>query len=187
MAANDAHFVYAWFDDKEGIPLPFYVGISKNESRLKDTYSRSKAFKNRIKDCENPYAKKIAENLSLEEAASLEHIIKVGIQATGCDIIDAESNLVEKQRRMDAAREAMPVIDGRKTSIKTGRPCGKPAARDYVDMEKFEKLYSEVKDKKKSNIAAARELGVGYTTWYRLVDYVKYPDRSSPYSYNRKR
>ena len=88
---------------------------------------------------------------------------------------------------MAAAREAMPVIDGRKTSIKTGRPCGKPAARDYVDMEKFEKLYSEVKDKKKSNATAARELGVGYTTWYRLIDCMKYPDGDSPYCYNGKR
>ena len=76
MATNDAHFVYVWFDDKEGIPIPFYVGISKNESRLKDTYSRSKAFKNRIKDCENPIELKEIKNMLKKSNVTLIYAAK---------------------------------------------------------------------------------------------------------------
>ena len=59
---------------------------------------------------------------------------------------------------------AMPVVDGKRVSVKTGRGFGRPASE--IDDERFEKLAQKQKDGLITVADCCRELGISRSTWY---------------------
>lgn len=72
--------------------------------------------------------------------------------------------MLERQRESIAA---MPVVDGKKVSSRTGRGFGRPKAE--IDDERFEQLAK----KQRAGVMTVREccdeLGIGRTTWYERI------------------
>lgn len=86
-------------------------------------------------------------------------------------IIEAMATIAEQERIQNSNRqregiEAMPLIDGKRVSTKTGRPTGRPSAEFPVEWENY---YSEWKQ---GNITAKDfmdSLDLKRTTFYKLV------------------
>ena len=80
----------------------------------------------------------------------------------------AEQERVTIRQRQAEGIAAMPVVNGRRVSAKTGRAAGRPA----YDVP--EKLFSEIRAKNKKGLLSVREacaeLGIGRTKWYELVN-----------------
>lgn len=166
------YYVYVWFYHKGESAIPFYVGLSGNADRMHDTINRSDAFKKVMQGHEDSYVKKIAWGMTIDEASAIERVIKHGIEALGYEICDAEENRAEHQLRTRKGREENIYKDGsRCKSAKTGNFCGRPAAYDVISEEMFNLVYGRVKRKEMTNKQAAETLEIGYTTWYRLIDW----------------
>ena len=69
-------------------------------------------------------------------------------------------------RRQQQGYDAMPVINGRKTSAKTGRVIGRPKI-DYPD--KWLQVYQQWKNKSITAVKAMSELNLTKTIFYKLV------------------
>lgn len=59
---------------------------------------------------------------------------------------------------------AMPVVEGRRVSAKTGRGFGRPKAE--IDHEQFRNLAQKQKDGLVTVADCCRELGISKATWY---------------------
>ena len=90
-----------------------------------------------------------------------EMINNVLIEVMGA-IAQQERNKI-LQRQMEGIA-AMPVVDGKKVSVKTGRPIGNPG-KPVVGFEKF---LAKTKKGEISVTKSCRELGISRTQWYRL-------------------
>lgn len=78
----------------------------------------------------------------------------------------AEQEVKKIDRRRAEGIAAMPIVDGKKVSLKTGRAYGRPSAISEVDFQKFLK---KQKDGSMSVTECCRELGISRTTWYNLA------------------
>lgn len=80
-------------------------------------------------------------------------------------IAEQERQKIVRRRREGVA--AMPVVNGKKVSAKTGRGFGRPEKEVAIDEIEI------LRKKQKSGLItvdeACKELGIGRTTWYRLV------------------
>lgn len=169
---NRDFYVYVWFYVSGDSAVPFYVGLSGDNGRIADTINRSESFKQILDIHKDAYPVKVAYGLTVNEASSLERVIKSGIQSLGYDICDAEENSIERQVRANKGREQKTYKDGsRMKSAVTGNFCGRPAAYDSVNEETFRLIYDRVQRKEITNRKAAELLEIGYTTWYRLIDW----------------
>lgn len=86
----------------------------------------------------------------------------------------AQKELENNRRRQQQGISVMPVVDGKKVSLKTGRATGRPPAQYPAAWEKY---YKEWKD---GNITAKKcieELGLKRATFYKLVN--KYEENST--------
>ena len=83
------------------------------------------------------------------------------IEVMGAVAEEERNKILERQRE---GIDAMPVINGKKTSIKTGRPMGNPGK----DLSEFEKFFKKVKKGELSVSEGCRQLGISRTHWYRL-------------------
>ena len=90
-----------------------------------------------------------------------EMINNVLIEVMGA-IAQQERNKI-LQRQMEGLA-AMPVVDGKKVSAKTGRPIGNPG-KPVVGFEKF---LAKNKKGEMTAVECCRELGISRTQWYRL-------------------
>ena len=90
-----------------------------------------------------------------------EMINNVLIEVMGA-IAQQERNKI-LQRQMEGIA-AMPVVDGKKVSVKTGRPIGNPGKQ----VVGFEKFLAKTKKGEISVTKSCRELGISRTQWYRL-------------------
>ena len=84
-------------------------------------------------------------------------------------LIEVMGAMAEQERKKIRKRQAegiaaMPVVNGRKVSGKTGRGFGRPACQ--VDNEAFENLRQKQKDGLVTVDDCCRELGISRTTWY---------------------
>ena len=75
-------------------------------------------------------------------------------------------------KRQEQGYSAMPVVNGKKISAKTGKPIGRPTI-DYPD--NWTKVYSAWKNKNITAVRAMQELGLTKSIFYKLVK--KYEDR----------
>ena len=90
-----------------------------------------------------------------------EMINNVLIEVMGA-IAQQERNKI-LQRQMEGLA-AMPVVDGKKVSAKTGRPIGNPGKQ----VVGFEKFLAKTKKGEISVTESCRALGISRTQWYRL-------------------
>ena len=79
----------------------------------------------------------------------------------------AQKELENNKKRQKQGIDVMPVINGKKTSLKTGRPTERPPA-SYP--EQWEKYYDLWKDGKITAKKCMDELGLKRATFYKLVN-----------------
>lgn len=76
----------------------------------------------------------------------------------------ADMEYTDSKQRQAEGIAAMPIVDGKRTSTKTGRATGRPKG-EYPDFEKFQKM------KKDGSITvkeACERLGISRSQWYAL-------------------
>jgi DNA invertase Pin-like site-specific DNA recombinase len=76
----------------------------------------------------------------------------------------AQEELEKREKRQMEGIAAMPIIDGKRTSMLTGNPMGRPA-NDYPE---FSKYLEKTKKGEISISESCRQLGISRTHWYRL-------------------
>ena len=84
-------------------------------------------------------------------------------------LIEVLGAVAEQERKKTKQRQAegiaaMPVVDGKRVSVKIGRGFGRPASE--IDDEQFEKLAQKQKDGLITVADCCRELGISRSTWY---------------------
>ena len=80
-------------------------------------------------------------------------------------VAEQERLTIEERRKEGVA--AMPVVDGRRVSSKTGRGFGRPKAS--VDSEMFSRLAAGYAAKRLSAKDCYSQLGVGRSKWFELI------------------
>jgi len=80
-------------------------------------------------------------------------------------IAEQERQKIVRRRREGVA--AMPVVNGKKVSSKTGRGFGRP--EKLVALDEIEIFLEKQKSGLITVDEACKELGIGRTTWYRLI------------------
>ena len=165
-------YVYIWFNDEWG-KVPIYVGKGKG-NRYSSTQARSAAF---IKHIERwkCHSEIIFDDLSEDEAMRFEKYLKDGFIKNGLPILDAEAHYRGKLAQAEGIA-AMPVVDGKRVSAKTGRGFGRPCAD--IDNELFKNLAEKQKDGILTVADCCRELGISRATWYQKLKLV--PSASLP-------
>lgn len=83
------------------------------------------------------------------------------IEVMGAIAEEERKKILERQKEGIAA---MPVVNGKRISLKTGRPMGNPGK----DLPDFEKFFKKVKKGEISVSESCRQLGISRTQWYRL-------------------
>lgn len=76
----------------------------------------------------------------------------------------AEQERIKTKNRQAEGIAAMPVVDGRRVSAKTGRGFGRPKIE--IDRERLENLAQKQKDGLMTVADCCRELGISKATWY---------------------
>ncbi len=84
-------------------------------------------------------------------------------------LIEVMGAVAEEERKKILERQAegiaaMPIMDGKRISLKTGRPVGNPG-KDLTDFPKF---FEKTKKGELSVSESCRQLGISRTHWYRL-------------------
>lgn len=75
----------------------------------------------------------------------------------------AEQERIKIKKRQSEGIAAMPVVNGRRVSPKTGRGFG----REALDIPDFEKFLKKQKEGLMSITECCRELGISRSTWYK--------------------
>ena len=88
-------------------------------------------------------------------------INNIWIEVMGAVAENEREKILERQKEGIAA---MPIVDGRRVSTKTGRPMGKPV-KEIIGIEKYKKM---VADGAMSVTESCKQLGISRTQWYRL-------------------
>lgn len=149
------YYVYIWYIEEENKIIPFYVGMGSKE-RYKSKSCRSQAFKDFVKQHPECKCAKLADGLAWEFARFMEIKTKELFANSGIMLLDGEDNKDERKRRQREGIDVMPIINGKRTSTKTGRPMGRPTKK-----VEYELLNGEtVSD-------ACKRLGISRTQWYR--------------------
>ena len=76
----------------------------------------------------------------------------------------AQEEVEKREKRQKEGLAAMPVINGKRTSMITGRPMGNPGK----DIKDFSKFLEKTKKGELSVAESCRQLGISRTQWYRL-------------------
>jgi DNA invertase Pin-like site-specific DNA recombinase len=76
----------------------------------------------------------------------------------------AEEEVTKREIRQKEGIAAMPIVDGKRTSMITGRPMGNPGK----DLKDFPKFFEKTKKGELSVAESCRQLGISRTHWYRL-------------------
>ncbi len=76
----------------------------------------------------------------------------------------AEEEVTKREIRQKEGIAAMPIIDGKRTSMITGRPMGNPGK----DLKEFPNFFEKTKKGELSISESCRQLGISRTHWYRL-------------------
>ena len=153
-------YVYIWFNDECG-KVPIYVGKGKG-TRYRATRHRSSAF---IKHIERwkCHPEIIFDGLSEDMAMRFEKCLKEDFIKNGLPILDAEAKYRGRLAQAEGIA-AMPIVNGRKVSSKTGNGFGRP--KTEIDPAVFEKFAQKQKGGEMTVDDCCRELGISRSTWY---------------------
>lgn len=91
----------------------------------------------------------------------LDMINNVLIEVMGAVAEQEREKILERQKEGIAA---MPVVNGKKVSLKTGRPMGNPGK----DITGFAEFFEKTKKGEMTVSESCKELGISRTHWYRL-------------------
>ena len=85
-------------------------------------------------------------------------------------LIEVLGTIAEQERKKNKQRQregldAMPVVDGKRVSLKTGNSIGRPQR----EIDEFPKFLEKQKRGLITVAAACKELGIARTQWYRLM------------------
>lgn len=161
--AAGEYYVYIWFERKGGDILPFYVGMSKTKNRWRNRSGRSYTFKEYIKG-RDVFSMKVITDVCFEVAALCEERLQNEIKQRGFTTVDAEYDSEERKRRQREGIAAMPVVDGKKVSTRTGRATGRPSLGVNTDDVRVRVESGEI-----TVTQACKELGISRSSWYRLT------------------
>jgi DNA invertase Pin-like site-specific DNA recombinase len=89
-------------------------------------------------------------------------------------LIEVMGAIAEQERdkiieRTNEGIQAMPVVDGKRVSTKTGNPMGRPPASFKVSESEFKKIYKKQKEGLISVAEAISKLDISRSTWYNLA------------------
>ena len=157
------YYVYIWCERKNDEILPFYVGISRTKNRWKNRSSRSNAFKEYIKD-RDVFSRKVIEGVCWRLAEECEKRLQEEIKSRGFITVDAEYDKAERNKRREAGIAAMPIVDGKRVSSRTGKGFGRESRG--IDISEY-RVRVEAGDM--TVVDACKELDISRQTWYRLV------------------
>lgn len=76
----------------------------------------------------------------------------------------AEEEVTKREMRQREGLAAMPVVGGKKVSLKTGRPIGNPGK----DLTEFPKIFEKTKKGDLTVTEGCKLLGISRAHWYRL-------------------
>lgn len=76
----------------------------------------------------------------------------------------AQEEIEKREKRQREGIAAMPIVNGKKVSLKTGRPMGSPGK----DISRFAEFFEKTKKGEKTVTESCKELGISRTHWYRL-------------------
>lgn len=162
------YYVYIWFDydvEKDVIGMPFYVGKGCG-NRYMTISNRSKKFKEYVSS-HDVASIIVIKNLEENIAYFCEQRIKEKLYKNGITLIDGEFDKNQHKQSVEEGIAAMPVVNGKKISAKTGRGFGRPKCN--VDQRLFNELNAMQKSGAKTVTECCSQLGIGRTTWYELV------------------
>lgn len=91
----------------------------------------------------------------------MEMVNNILIEVLGAVAEQEREKILERQKEGIAA---MPVVDGKRVSLKTGKPMGNPGK----DLKDFPKFFEKTKNGELSISESCRQLGISRTHWYRL-------------------
>lgn len=91
----------------------------------------------------------------------MEMVNNVLIEVLGAVAEQEREKILERQKEGIAA---MPVVNGKRTSLKTGRPMGNPGK----DLKDFQLYFEKTKKGELSVLESCHQLGISRTHWYRL-------------------
>jgi hypothetical protein len=157
------YYVYMWYEEVGDKIAPVYVGMGSG-NRWRTRSGRSKIVSEYLKS-HNCKPQMLVENLALIVAYELEEKIKVKMVERGIELLDAEHDLNERKRRQREGIDAMPVVNGKRFSTKTGNACGRPRR----NIDGFEKIAEKQKRGQISVTEACKQLGISRTQWYRMA------------------
>jgi len=156
------YYVYMWYREINGEIVPVYIGMGSG-NRWKARSGRgatSEYFKEH-----NCKPQILVRNLALVVACILEEEIKAGMVKKGVKLLDGEHDLKQRKQRQREGIDAMPVVNGKRFSTKTGNACGRPRR----NIDGFEKIAEKQKRGQISVTEACKQLGISRTQWYRLT------------------
>lgn len=76
----------------------------------------------------------------------------------------AQEELEKREQRQKEGIAAMPIVDGKKVSLKTGNAMG----RKPIDVPEFEKYHAKAQNGEMSVVECCATLGINRAKWYRL-------------------
>lgn len=76
----------------------------------------------------------------------------------------AQEEVEKREQRQKEGIAVMPIVDGKRVSLKTGRAVGNPGK----DLSDFPKFFEKTKNGELSVSESCRQLGISRTHWYRL-------------------
>lgn len=87
-------------------------------------------------------------------------------------LIEVLGAVAEQERKKNRKRQAegiaaMPMVDGRKVSVKTGKGFGRPQCE--IDQSLIEKISKKQKDGQLTVAECCEQLGISRSSWYNLV------------------
>ena len=77
----------------------------------------------------------------------------------------AQEELEKRELRQREGIAAMPVVDGKRVSAKTGRAVG----RETIEVEKFPEFFEKFSAGELTVVDCCKELGISRSKWYRLI------------------
>lgn len=156
---QNKYYVYAFYNNdwKDY----FYIGKGSGD-RYKNFENRSNHVR-AIINAHSISSEILVSGLSEEEAYLVETELKEKYIQKGSPIIDYEGYKKRNQRRGIAA---MPIIDGKRVSPKTGNATGRPSAEFP---EEWKKYFTEWKSNRITANKFMDDLKLKRTTFYKLV------------------